>query len=94
MTQPKLYYGAECPRIAKPQWFSEVSAGCLAQRWGGHGTESLLSRMAVEAVGEQFFTHRDLSSNSLNEVTLSPDEYKQIGENVLMRILALGGRIR
>jgi hypothetical protein len=42
---------------------------------------------------QRFFTHRDLNSKKLNDLTLSPDEYRQIGENLLVRILALSDRI-
>jgi hypothetical protein len=38
---------------------------------------------------QRFFTHKDLNSKKLNNLTLTPDEYRQIGENLLVRILAL-----
>ena len=43
---------------------------------------------------ERFFTHRRWNSKSLDELTLSPDEYRQIGENLVLRLLVLSNRIR
>jgi hypothetical protein len=41
-----------------------------------------------------FFTGRDYENEALDEMNLSAGEYQMIGENLVVRLLALNGRVK
>jgi hypothetical protein len=43
---------------------------------------------------EWFFTHKRLPSKELDDMALSAEQYRLIGENVVARLLALSGRVK
>lgn len=43
---------------------------------------------------EHFFTHRTFGSKEINDMALPDAEYQEIGENVILRLLALNDRVR
>lgn len=40
------------------------------------------------------FTHNDYDAKSLKELSLSKEQFAEIGENVVIRLLALGGHLK
>lgn len=43
---------------------------------------------------ESFYTWRDYNDADLGELTLSERDYQMIGENLVLRLLALNGRLK
>jgi len=41
-----------------------------------------------------FYTWREYSEEDLNQLKLSDDDYKMIGENIVSRLLALNARVK
>jgi hypothetical protein len=43
---------------------------------------------------ESFYTWRDYPNENLDETKLTPQQYQEIGENLVARLLALNGRVQ
>ena len=72
---------------------------CLRQR--GDGTSDLIlddvradqESNPVSWTFEWFYTRKNLGDERLDSLSLTADQYREIGENLILRLLALNGRI-
>ncbi len=68
----------------------------------GNGSSKLIFDDAVsESAGnrvnwlfESFYTWRDYPNENLDEMKLTAQQYQEIGENLVARLLALNGRVK